>query len=137
AESKNSNPKSLPLKNKVVVRFSMKDGVAEVVISRKEREIGVRDHFGETFQAVVKLMVAERARVVFHFTHEFQFDLAAEEVEIGGALYHIARIQQQHVALLPPHSLHQRRASCYPGQCVVVRAYLRKGLDSALYIVGV
>src|SRR5690606_39620201 len=136
AESKNSNPKSLPLKNKVVVRFSMKDGVAEVVISRKEREIGVRGDFAWTFEAVVKLMVAERARVVFHFTHEFQFDLAAEEVEIGGALYHIARIQQQHVALLPADSLHQRRASSHPAQALVVRAIHRKRLDSAVYIVG-
>ena len=107
----------------------------EFVVGAYDGEFGLFQLCRKAVQTVVELVVAEGGGIVAHNVHHLYLHIAAEEVEIGGALREIARIEQKHRTFaLFAHLVYGLLATQNPAQGVFRRDVR---LNLAVGVVGV
>ena len=83
---------------------------AHVVVSRYKIELRELHRGSQRFDAIIKIVIAQRHHVIANQRHRFVFDFALEKIEIGRALKYIAGINHQRVGIFLAHAFNQRRA---------------------------
>src|SRR2546430_2692687 len=80
-----------------------------VIVGRDDVEVSKLISLRQRLDAIIKLMIADRAGIIANQRHRLVLNLTSVEIEVRSALTNIAGVDQQRVRIFFTHPLDQSR----------------------------
>ena len=95
------------------IRFdkTLADGSRKIVVGTDDGKPSHSEKTRHIIKAVVKLMIANGARIIVHLVHQLYFHLALEQAVIDRSLREVSAVEEQQVRMLLAHFVQQGGAT--------------------------